>query len=461
LALLTLAAGTCLLVDMMVAGRRAGANGVLAEDAGLRRRIGMHAFAAGLLLTGSELVRLDFGIDFALVLPVLGWLWLTRRPGVPAFLAGSVIGGTLGFLDGTFVTRTYVHINWSAVRPMLILLVAVAAVVVACVRFMRTRGRSPYDLRWWRRIPLAGAGLVLLGEIALFVRPYVSTDHSTTDRGVITFVEQMQRTLGLPVDGTRGYAEESLRWVAWYLGWPAVVAAGAAAVFLTWRVLSGRDLRWLPVLLVYLCATVLSLLRPSITPDHPWADRRLVVEVVPCVALLATWTAGALARWARRRLWGSASTAPDRPAALLSVGIVVATLAGFLVPMGIALTPVSVQRTELGEVALTSRICSVFRPTDTVLLIDPQWMPVIRSQCGLPVAQLMRPSPAAVVRAADSIRAAGRTPVVAGSQSDSPVPLGLLTAVVINLNSREDDKQLVRRPDTTAPLFLQFWMART
>jgi len=52
------------------------------------------------------------------------------------------------------------------------------------------------------------------------------------------------------------------------------------------------------------------------------------------------------------------------------------------------------------------------------------------------------------------------TPVIAGSQLDSPVPLGLITSVVVELNSREDQKQLVNRPDGTDPLFLQFWMAR-
>lgn len=460
LALLLLTAGTCLLVDHVSAARRCGQGGVLADDTDLRGRINRHAFATGLLLTASELVRLDFGVDFAFVLPVLGWLFLTRRPGVGPFLIGSLIGGALGTLDGAFVTRTYVKVNWSSVVLMLVLLMIMPVAVAIAVQYVRNHGRSPHDVRWWRHVPLAGAGLVVLVELGLFVRPWVMTDHSNGDPGVRTYVEQMQRTLGLPMDGTRGYAEESLRWVAWYFGWPAVVAAGAAAVYLTWRVLAGRDLRWLSVLLVYLCTAVLTLVRPGITPDHPWADRRLVVEVVPVVALLATWTTGALARWARRRLWGTAVDAPDRMAKILPVGLVVAVLASFVVPMAVALTPVSVERTEQGELEAIRRVCGVLRPNDTVLLIDPQWMPVIRSQCGLPVAQLMKPSPAAVLEAAGSIREAGRTPVVAGSQTDSPMPLGLTTSVVIDLNTREDDQQLVHRPDRTAPLFLQFWLAR-
>jgi hypothetical protein len=433
-ALLTLAAGVCLLVDL-VAARHAGDE--------LRRRINRHAFAAGLLLTAGELVRLDFGVDFAFVLPILGWFWLTRRPGVVAFLAGSVLGGALGVLDGTFVTRTYVHVNWASVKLMLILLAAAAVAVVVAVLLLRRR--SPVELGWWRRVPALGAALVALVGIGLFVRPWVLIDHSTTDRGVAGYVETMQRGLGLPVDGSRGYAEASLRWVAWYAGWPLLIAALVAAVYLTWRALHGREVRWLPILLVYLCSSVLVLLRPGITPDHPWADRRLVVEVLPCVILLATWATAAFARWAvRRRVpW-----------------LVAVLVAAFLVPEGFALTPVAVQRTEQGELAASAAVCRLLRPNDTVIVIDQLWMPVIRAQCGLPVAQLVVPSPVAVQQVAASIRAAGRTPVIAGSQLDSPVPLGLITSVVVDLNSHEDQKQLVNRPDGTDPLFLQFWMAR-
>ncbi|HEX4702712.1 MAG TPA: hypothetical protein VH352_11335, partial [Pseudonocardiaceae bacterium] len=238
LALLTLAAGTCLLVDLVLATRNTD------DAAGLKGRIGRHAFAAGLLLTAGELVRLDFGVDFAFVLPLVGWLWLTRRPGVVPFLAGSVIGGVLGVLDGTFVTRTYVHINWSSVKLMLILLAAAVLGVGAAAVVLRRRGRQPREFGWWRGVPVTGALVVVVIGIGLFVRPWISTDHSTTDAGVIDFVQNMQRGLGLPVDGTRGYAENSLRWVAWYVGWPLLLAAFVAAVYLTWRVLRGRDPRW-------------------------------------------------------------------------------------------------------------------------------------------------------------------------------------------------------------------------
>lgn len=478
LAMLTLATGICLLIDMVVAGRPLAVDrdpdrdpvAVPVTDA-LRTRIRRHAFAAGLLLAAGELVRPDFGVDFAFVLPVLGWLWLTKRPGVLPFVVGSVIGGGLGALDGAFVTRPYIGVNWSAVRLELLLLALVIVATIAVVWALRRYGRSPRALGWWRWVPRLGVAVVLATGVGLFIRPWVLVDHSTTDAGVISFVETMQRSAGLPVDGTRSYAEDSLRWVAWYVGWPLLIAAFAAAAILTWRVLRGRDLRWLPLLLVYLCPAVLSLIRPGITPDHPWADRRLVVEVLPSMILLAVWATAVLTRWIRlrapRALAGLAERGGGRALAVRRFALRAAhpwlpivLVAAFLVPMGIALTPVAVQRTELGEVATAQDVCGVLRPNDTVVLIDQQWMPIIRAQCGLPVAQLMVPTPTTVAAVARSIRAAGRTPVIAGSQVDSPVPLGLVTSSVINLATTEDQRDLISRPTGTSPLFLQFWAVR-
>jgi hypothetical protein len=291
-----------------------------------------------------------------------------------------------------------------------------------------------------------------------------------------------------------------------------LAAALLGAAMLTWRLLHGRGLRYLPMVLIYLGATVLTLLRPGITPDHPWADRRLVVEVIPGVILLATWTVASLTRylWALSRsrtvqpadsiaLAGASAAAgppagesiqpagagalpaaddPARPVGppvavgrpgngaaragyrVLAWAAPLLLTAAFLVPIGLATGPVATDRTERGELAATTQVCAALAKGESVVLIDGLWAPIIRSQCGLPVSQLLHPSLGALDQLVASIRTTGRTPVIAGSQAQGLQAIGLRPTRMVNLVSRQDQQQLVRRPDGTQPLNLEFWLAR-
>jgi hypothetical protein len=446
LGILLLAAAVCLVVDLLGTG-----------EPGMIRR---HAFTTGLVLSAGELVRLDFGVDFALVIPVIGWCWVTRRPGVLPFIAGAALGGVIAGADGVFVTRPYLEVNRSSVILMLALLVCSAVLTIGVAIPLRRFGPYPMRLRWWRSMPGLAAALVALTGIALVIRPFVSTDHSNTDPGVIAFTETVQRNLALPIDGTRGYAERSLQWVSWYLGWPLLAAALIAVVLLVLRLGKARDVRWLPVVSVYFGSAVLVLIRPSITPDHPWADRRLVTEVIPAMILFGTWALAALFRWLRSR-WRATGTrlSPVVGRVLVGTGgLVLAVLV--LGPMVIATVPLATARTEEGELAATAEVCHALRSNDSVVLLDGQWMPSIREQCGLPVAWLTNPSTSAIVQVERSIRAAGRIPVIAGSQLTDPTTLHLVATTAVVLNTRTDQTELLRRPYTTDPLRLTFWLAR-
>src|SRR5262249_59997675 len=115
------------------------------------------------------------------------------------------------------------------------------------------------------------------------------------------------------VGGGRTYAEPAMQWVSWYTG-PVTLAAAWVVL----AVLAARAVRWwtgdvaIPVpnwlgpAAVGLASTVLTLYRPGITPDHPWADRRLVPVVLPTMVLAATAGVVALTREAARRRPGRA-----------------------------------------------------------------------------------------------------------------------------------------------------------
>jgi hypothetical protein len=433
----------------------------------LRRRARGAAFVCGLMLAGGELVRLDMGVDFALIVPVVGWWWLTRRPGAGGFVLGALIGGGLGVADCVFVTLPYVQTNWSSVRPMIVGVVAVVAGTAVVAVALRAWWRPPLELRPGRWLPTAGATAVVVLAAALVLRPFVHVDHSTAAPGVIAYTAEMQGWLGLPIDGTRGYAEQTLWWASWYLGWPLLAVAFIAATVLTSRVIRGREPRWIPVLLVYGVSAVLTLIRPGITPDHPWADRRLVVEVIPAVVLLATWNVAAATRMARtaaadppRRLGPALRNILARTGQVFPAVVTTVLVAAFVVPMVIATAPVAMKRTELGEVAAASAVCQTLRPGDSVVLLDSLWVPTIRGQCGLPVAQLPDASPASMDRVTSSIRAAGRTPVLGASEPEDLSALRFKPTEVVTLHTRQDQHQLVRRPDSTDPLVIEFWLVR-
>ncbi len=430
---LLLAGGICLVIDLMT---------VSAPNSALRR----HSFAAGLVLAGGELVRLDFGVDFALLLPILGWCWLRRRPGVLSFFVGAAVAGGLAVADGGFATRPYVSGNHESVVLMLLLLAGVAVLTVIAAGVLHRIRRGPTELRWWRPVPALCAAVVALVGVGLVLRPFVSVDHSNTDPGVIKFTASVQRNLGLPIDGTRAYAEHTLQWVSWYLGWPMLAAALVAATLLVRAAASGRERSWWPVLTVYFGSAVLVLLRPAITPDHPWADRRLVTEVIPALVLLATWTCAKAVRLAGGR-W--------------RIGVGAAFVVAFLGPMVLATAPMALDRTEIGEVYASERVCASLRPGDSVMLLDWQWMPTIREQCGVPVVLLQDMSVSTIDSVEHGIVAAGRTPVIAGSQMTDPAVIGRSAAPAVVLDTRTDQSELLRRPYTTDPLRLEFWLIRS
>jgi hypothetical protein len=277
---------------------------------------------------------------------------------------------------------------------------------------------------------------------------------------VRSVIAKAQKQLGLPIDNSRGYAEESLLWVSWYVGWPLLAAAGAGVAALVFRVLKGQQRRWWPALLVYGGSSLLTLLRPGITPDHPWADRRLVVEVLPGMILFAAWTIAWLTRAARTVLAG-------RPGLVRAVAVHLlptATLAGLialsLVPTVAASAPIAAKRTELGQVSAVQTVCQALHPNDSVLMLDALWIPNVRAQCRLPVAQLPYPSPDSIRKAADSIRSVGRTPVIASIDADTLKAQGLTPQMVVILNTQQDDQQLVKRPTSTQPLQVEFWLVR-
>ncbi|MET9239586.1 hypothetical protein [Nonomuraea sp. NPDC003709] len=440
----------------------------LAHDA-LARPGRARGLLAGLVFGLAVLVRVDGLRDVLPVLAFAGLLIAMRRfarpqgaLGVP-LPAGLVAGAGAGMLAAYLLSRPYLSYLSGSVKPLLAICAAVlvfTAVGTAAAPLL-ARIRPP---AW---VPAAGAGLVVLLMAGLYARPWFQTvtrrPVTEDDRRTALMIAQTQQANGLPVDDTRLYFENSLHWVTWYVGIPVVVLATVAAAVLVRRLLrDGGPFEWLLPLAVIGWTTVTTLLRPEITPDHPWAARRLVPIVIPGLILLAMYGLA----WLRDLLRAHPPSWPRGPRArrwgmTLAVLIVLAPPA--VTSIGTAFTPV-----ERGEAAAVAGMCAKFPPDASVLIVErvtgDRFTQLVRGMCDRPAAIVAREdsvdtAPEAEVRRLIArVRAAGRVPVVLAADDYQVAPYGSPTQVFA-LASRQDERSLVDAPNGTWGLQIGAWMA--
>jgi hypothetical protein len=284
-------------------------------DALRSRRPGDRTLAAlgGLAVGLTLVVRIDGGSDLLPLIPYCGLLAIWRRPQMLPLAAGLCVGGAYGLADGIILTRPYLLMISGSLMPLVVIAIVVAGLTVIAALILRDRPPATDGEatawpagRWstgpggtW--LPRAAAGLPVVIVAALVLRPYVQTVHGTSTPGARATIIGYQLLDHLPVQPTRLYYEISIHWVFWYLGVPAVVLATVGAAVLARRSVLGRAPEWVLPLLVFGWIIVTTLLRPAITPDQPWASRRLVPGVLPGFILLSVWAIAWLAGVIRRR----------------------------------------------------------------------------------------------------------------------------------------------------------------
>jgi hypothetical protein len=456
-ALLLLLSGLCLLLDALPGRPGAGREPAAADRPPARLMMALPAALAGLVIGIGMLVRIEVARELVLLVPVIGWLAARRLAQWVPFAAALAVAAGYGVLDALGPSRPYVSDLWSALKLLLVLggvLAAGAALTAVAIR----RG----GLRAHRTALAAGGSLAVIGVAAfLFARPWLQTAHTAPQ--AVRMLPGLQLDQGLPVDGSRSYAEQSLRWVSWYLGWPALLAAGVVAAVLAWRTVRGGDDRWAAVLPVLVGSAALALYWPGITPDHPWADRRLVESVLPVVTLLAVCGLAWLTRAVRRR-WRRVG----RRALVLLVAT--AGTAVLAVPAAWASWPLASQRTELGEPAAVDMACAAFSPGDVALLVDArgrqEWVAVLRQECEIPTfgvpgrATDDTATQSEVAAVVARVRAAGGNPVlVASSGTVLPKLSSTAQRQVVRLDTKEHARLLARRATKLVPLRFELWVA--
>jgi len=417
---------------------------------------------AGLLVGACGFVRIDFLREIAVLIPVIAVLLVVRHPGARALLTATGVASALAVTAALLTSRPYLGTIAGSLVPLVAGLVFLTALCVVATRLARSGFLA--RRRWLVSDRLGLVLAIVLGVVfaVLASRPLWLVVRQDPEDSGSRLVAGLQATQGLAIDGGRTYAEHSIDWIAWYLGWPVVALAGAAAVVALPRLIRGLQGRsslpaWTAPYVMAMGSTLLTLYRPGITPDHPWADRRFVVVVLPAVVLLAVVAARwVVDRYAHQR-WS-----------WLRVAIACVL---FLVPSAVATWPVAAQRSEAGEPQAVAEVCDSFADGDVALTVDPrsrnEWPQVLRGTCGIPTASIVVATAdgapgtneywttlrEAVDRQAARIRAAGGNPVLVAAGGDTDAVDVLMTLgvsaprVVTDLRTGEDERVLEERPD--------------
>jgi hypothetical protein len=443
------------------------------------------ALLAGLALGITLLVRLDGPSDVLPLIPCLGLLLVRRQPQAKPMIIGLVIGWVWGAVDGVVLSWPYVfQTNVHSTIPMLAALALVTVVTVGGVLWLRRRRDSGRGLpqlgqHWYLPgwLPRAGV-LAPFVVLAVFgARSHFQPDYAAKD-----------------------FAQLSLHWVYWYLGGPVLALATVGAAALTYGCLRGRWPSWALPLITFAWSVLVFLYKPAITPDQPWASRRLVPAVEPAFILLALWTVAWACGLLRRgevpgmaRLGRLGAWVGGKRRALIAAGVASVCAIAFVVPTAISTLGLSVRhggpagvklvahglafkKTYVGQVAAIYGLCQRIHsvgPSASVVIIDAPMADriaeVVRGMCGVPVARYhytgnvykFPAAPTALVKETiTSIEAIGRRPVLLAAKPSELVPYksGGTVTKALTMKSTMDGRTLLTKPYNIAPENMNIWM---
>ena len=371
------------------------------------------AFVAGLAIGGTLMTHIDAAI-YLLPLPLLGALgWLAasargERKGLAGVYAAFVLGVVPTAILGTLDVQRRATPYYDALgKQMHELYAALGAGVVVAVVLVLIWPRAP-GLRQQlgqrrRQLSVFATWVVAVGLVAAWaLRP--AGPKATGPTGLIG---GLQQTMDLPVSPHRTYAEQTMRWLEWYIG-PAALALGIAGlcILVVWSIRRGRA-GSIVVLAMLAGITALYLWNPKVTPDQPWAIRRFATAGIPlfmiAAAITVDVTASAAGRVLRARAW---------------VGrvLVAGTAALLAFPLAASL-PIRSFELQSSYLLAVEQTCTALGPNSAVLFplendYDSVTLPqTLREWCGnLPVAHLTKQiTSAQLEKVATDFKHEGRT----------------------------------------------------
>jgi hypothetical protein len=230
---------------------------------------------------------------------------------------------------------------------------------------------------------------------------------------------------------------------------------------------------WTLPLMTFAWTIVTFLYRPAITPDQPWASRRLVPAVLPGLILLAVWASSWLVGWLSEHGYAGVpsigsgivlAAALVLPPAITTFGLGVKTGG----PLGITLTAdgLASKTTYGGELSAVNGLCAAIPEGSSIVIVDgpiaDRFTEIIRGMCGDPAGRITpsgrSPQASVVLSAVRAIQQAGRRPVLLAANASELRPYHGLVRKVMELSTVMDSSTLMTLPWTTKPLELSIWM---
>lgn len=412
---------------------------------------------AGAMVGAVAAARIDGGVvvtGFVLAVTAAAWfgggLDRASRRRALAGIVGAVAVGAVGVLDVARLSPAYLEEH----RSQLGLLAAATVVAVLAALGLlavprETAGRMLRRRTTWASVP---AGAVVLLGVVLASRPWWYTAHRIDpDSGAAFAVAGLQQAAGLAVDGTRSYDEQTLTWVAWYLGVPAVVLGVAGWAVLTRWAVRRADAGAAVGVVTLLVAAVFPLVMVNITPDQLWAVRRLVPATFPAVLIGATVAVAALAAVAR----------PGRVAVARRVAAALAAGALVVLPLR-AWTPAAREPELSGRLTQAEAVCAALDDLGAERVIwvhsSPfRYLATLRVICDVEVVEFVQPPTAEQLAAVREAWGGGTVAAASFDAEDLPW-LQQPSVAVGRTESTTLGRELIRPPYRVDTTVSEVWL---
>ena len=438
------------------------------------------AALGGLVLGLTVLVAIRSLVDLLPTIVFLGTLLAVRRPQALPFGAGLLAGTGYGLaggfvLAGPMMAELAPQLGMVALAAAAFLAVTVIGATVGLVDPVRRRVAWLLRARPLRWLPDAAAVIVVAAAVGFVIRPYLQQVHG----GANPYIAALQRISHLPVDPRRLYAEDSLYWVIWYLGAPALVLGVAGLALLTrrclralftWQDPTGAARAWALPLMIIGWGSVTVLWLPHTMPDQPWAGRQLVPVLLPGLIVAAIWACAMLAVRARQRGAGIVAIATATacfvaalavPSAVTTFGIGARRVA-LPAPYPASAAP-AFQRTGVGELVAIDNLCGAIPGGSPVLLLDQvaarRFAQVIRGMCGIPAGVMAGASQAQVEAVLGQIAQTGHRAVLLATRPAELAPYGGAPHQIVDLTTVQDAHVLTQPPASGWPVRYVLWMS--